>query len=236
MVGSTEYALIWREKATPAGASISRLAPWTPPISDSGSIGSQPSTWPTPDASLGGADPETRKTGLSVQTFMVRAAWPTPTSLSFDTSHQPGNNRSSNKTLDLAYGPKGSPWATPRASDGEKGGPNMAFGAGGTPLPAQMHQASPWPTPQARDGMPPHSAEYVAKHKANGHGMANLNDHMAFSASGAATPGSSATTERPAGSPNPAFPCWLQGYPVAWLLATPSAKPGKTSRKRSKTT
>ncbi|MFN7608946.1 MAG: hypothetical protein ACK5PJ_06435, partial [Ralstonia sp.] len=39
-----------------------------------------------------------------------------------------------------------------------------------------------WPTAQARDGMPPHSPEYVAKHKANGHGMANLNDYMAFSA------------------------------------------------------
>jgi hypothetical protein len=32
-------------------------------------------------------------------------------------------------------------WSTPRASDGEKGGPNMSFGAGGQPLPAQMHQA-----------------------------------------------------------------------------------------------
>lgn len=28
-------------------------------------------------------------------------------------------------------------WGTPRGSDGEKGGPNMSFGAGGTPLPAQ---------------------------------------------------------------------------------------------------
>lgn len=28
-------------------------------------------------------------------------------------------------------------WSSPRASDGEKGGPNMSFGAGGTPLPTQ---------------------------------------------------------------------------------------------------
>lgn len=28
-------------------------------------------------------------------------------------------------------------WSTPRASDGEKGGPNMTFGAGGTPPPTQ---------------------------------------------------------------------------------------------------
>ena len=28
-------------------------------------------------------------------------------------------------------------WSSPRATDGEKGGPNMSFGAGGTPLPTQ---------------------------------------------------------------------------------------------------
>ncbi len=39
-------------------------------------------------------------------------------------------------------------WGTPRASDAEKGGPNQAFGTGGTPLPAQ---AANWPTPAARD-------------------------------------------------------------------------------------
>lgn len=44
-----------------------------------------------------------------------------------------------------------STWSTPRASDGEKGGPNQAFSAGGQPLPAQMHQASPRVTPSARD-------------------------------------------------------------------------------------
>lgn len=36
-------------------------------------------------------------------------------------------------------------WSTPRASDGEKGGPNMSFGAGGVPLPTQ---AAHWPTPR----------------------------------------------------------------------------------------
>lgn len=41
-------------------------------------------------------------------------------------------------------------WSTPRASDGEKGGPNMAFGAGGHPLPTQMHRAT-WVTASARD-------------------------------------------------------------------------------------
>ena len=45
-------------------------------------------------------------------------------------------------------------WSTPRASDGEKGGPNQAFGAGGTPLPTQ---ASAFPSslpaqPNSTDG------------------------------------------------------------------------------------
>ena len=35
-------------------------------------------------------------------------------------------------------------WSTPRASDGEKGGPNQSFGAGGQPLPSQAVQ---WETP-----------------------------------------------------------------------------------------
>ena len=33
-------------------------------------------------------------------------------------------------------------WSTLRASDGAKGGPNMSFGAGGSPLPSQVFQAA----------------------------------------------------------------------------------------------
>lgn len=44
MVGSTESALIWTEKATPAGRLISRLAPSTPLNNGSDSTGSH---WPT---------------------------------------------------------------------------------------------------------------------------------------------------------------------------------------------
>ena len=33
-----------------------------------------------------------------------------------------------------------------------------------------------WPTPQARDHFPAHTPEYIAEKKAQGHGMANLND------------------------------------------------------------
>jgi hypothetical protein len=35
------------------------------------------------------------------------------------------------------------------------------------------------PTPQARDHFPPYTVEYIAKKKAQGHGMSNLNDWLA---------------------------------------------------------
>lgn len=41
-------------------------------------------------------------------------------------------------------------WSTPRSSDGEKGGPNQSFGAGGVPLAAQAQQ---WSTPSVADTM-----------------------------------------------------------------------------------
>lgn len=71
----------------------------------------------------------------------------------------------------------GAQWSTPRSSDGEKGGPNQNFGAGGTPLPAQMHQAT-WPTPQSRDHHGAHTAEYIQNQRAQGNGCSNLNDTM----------------------------------------------------------
>lgn len=53
------------------------------------------------------------------------------------------------------------------ASDGEKGGPNQSFGAGGTPLPAQAAQ---WPTPAARD----HKGENSPDHLTNGTGRLHM--------------------------------------------------------------
>ena len=54
--------------------------------------------------------------------------------------------------LDAAY------WSTPRASDGEKGGPNQAFGAGGQPLPAQA-RSLPVQQPELPQQAEPQAAE-----------------------------------------------------------------------------
>ena len=87
-IGSTESPLIWREKATPAGRSIFRLAPWTPPIAASGSIGSP---WPTPMAgtpaqngnNYAGNNDSIRRLevilGLRETPNGSKSHWPTPT-------------------------------------------------------------------------------------------------------------------------------------------------------------
>lgn len=64
-------------------------------------------------------------------------------------------------------------WTTPSASDGQRGG-SITQNMSGTSLVQQVN--SLWATPQARDHFPPHTAEYIASKKAEGHGMGNLND------------------------------------------------------------
>ena len=60
----------------------------------------------------------------------MAASWPTPCSLSFDASHQPGNNRSINKTLDLARGTTALSGPAPNGSNvtmEKRGAPNPDF-------------------------------------------------------------------------------------------------------------
>jgi hypothetical protein len=139
----------------------------------------------------------------------------------------------------------GSPWSTVRATDGEKGGPNMKFGAGGQPLPAQAYQtvwptttvadveggrksrsgarsnelllnglaqASPWATPAARDHKSDRSQMTSERlYGTKGRPLCR----QALEASGEALSGSFVATEK-RGALNPAFTCWLMGWPVEW--------------------
>lgn len=87
-----------------------------------------------------------------IEPLAVQAAWATPTSRDHkDAQFCP--NVPTNKLLGREVWDYGA-WSTPRASDGEKGGPNMSFGAGGTPLPAQASGTTPngGSAPMARRG------------------------------------------------------------------------------------
>jgi hypothetical protein len=115
-------------------------------------------------------------------------------------------------------------WATVTKSD--------ANGAGlhgdGAPDLRTMAQMAAWPTATARDHFPAHS-EYIAAKKAQGHGMANLNDLVQLAGPirvnrfGQMLAGSDALTEI-GGQLNPEHVCWLQGYPVEWLFSAPESK------------
>ena len=137
-------------------------------------------------------------------------------------------------------------WSTPRASYGEKGGPNQAFGAGGQPLPAQAYQTATWATCRANEGtgdkVPPGRMGGLAlKQEVQVHAAAMWPTTTAQDASrgtgtvrphdtgiplpqriGLALDGSSATTGK-RGVLNPAFPCWLMGYPAVWVFCGASA-------------
>lgn len=137
-LGSTESPLIWEVVATPAGRLISRLRPWTPHKSGSGSTGpeSDATRWPAPTAEDFARSDETI---AKVQAIRLARAGQTTTPLYLG-------------DVMRRVPEEAAAWSTPRASDGEKGGPNQSFGAGGIPLPSQMNKeanAAPWPAVQA---------------------------------------------------------------------------------------
>ena len=114
-------------------------------------------------------------------------------------------------------------WPTPTASDWKCRGPNshqqglpeaVRIRCGTGASQAETRQGGPdlqtavqmYPTPQARDYFPPHSPEYIAKKKAEGHGMANLNDSVG-------------------GQLNPTWVEWLMGFPLGWTDLSASETP-----------
>lgn len=115
-------------------------------------LGMAATAWPTP---MAGTPAQNGNSAAGSSDFsrkaeeLARAMWTTPQAHDVrmrgagQTSGATGSN-AGNRCLatDAVL------WGTPRASDAEKGGPNMAFGAGGTPLPAQAAQ---WPTPAAQN-------------------------------------------------------------------------------------
>lgn len=78
--------------------------------------------------------------------------------------------------------------ARPTSASGFTGWPSpqaMAWRSGETG--SEVAILAGWPTPQARDHFPAHSPDYVAEKQAQGHGMANLNDHVALAGWSTAT-------------------------------------------------
>jgi hypothetical protein len=232
-IGSTEWPLIWKRKATKQGRSISRLRVSTPRTSETGCTG-----WRSPNV---------REKGGGAYSDPAKAL------ARLTSGHQINLE---DEALAIAG------WSTPRATDGEKGGPNMSFGAGGTPLPAQASQLAGWVTPDARDANAeglqaglsqiekystcglqtqaviagwntPKASQTMGRYsQVNGKRYPGLWQKAQF-LSGATTNSWDPTRKDSIGALgqlNPAFVSWLMGFPPEWLEHCP-AKRSRSLRK-----
>lgn len=94
---------------------------------------------------------------------------------------------------------------------------------------AQNMPTALWPTPVANDDNKSPEAHMAMKARMKGGPRNTITSLQVMAkAHGATTAGSSATTENP-GALNPAFVCWLMGFPAAWDACAPTETP--SSRK-----
>ena len=181
MAGSTECSLIWREKVTPAGRSIFRLAPSMRRTSGSGSTGSP---WPTPISNDATGSTHCygpmqangeRKIFLKLP-GAAQATWPTPTAV--------------NRVRDEETMAKCAAFRLRNAN--QKTVPLY--------LGEVVEQTATLPTPTTRDGK-------------NGSFCPNVPTNALLGRT--VWTGDQAQTEK-RGALNPAFVCWLMGFPIAW--------------------
>jgi len=146
--------------------------------------------WATPSACIAndGEDPET---------WIKRAA-------GLKEKHGNGNGAGTPLTVQSAR------WATPRGSDGEKGGPNQRDGSGSLHLTSQ---SAAWPTPTGSDykGATSTGMSVEKKHLS---GIAEQEFYRSSPSDQEPQPGPQSSTERR--TLNPLFVEWLMGWPAGW--------------------
>lgn len=186
--------------------------------------------WPTPDAFVS-------NDGEQPDTFLARKA-------KVKESAQNGNGMGTPLAMSVKL------WSTPRASDGEKGGPNMSFGAGGTPLPAQASLFLPAPrtSMDGSGGSQPEAQRLPSSPDAQ---LPMIWRHSSVTLCAALrrglTDGHDASTQRERllqlsdlhskRGLNPRFVESLMGFPciaTAWTAFAPSATPSSRKSRRSR--
>ncbi|MDE0852886.1 MAG: hypothetical protein OSA97_00505 [Nevskia sp.] len=146
--------------------------------------------------------------GLTLGQAVAAQLWPTPHG--FQAGNGPDGNEFSTAVRR---------WATPKASDGPNGGPNMSGSKGDLPLPAM---AASWASPTARI----FRGGGQATTRPDGKSRMDMLD---FQAEGYSRPvlslntgdALSPTTRSLRRRLNPAFVCWLMGWPTWWTNPAP---------------
>lgn len=134
---------------------------------------------------------------------------PTPTAQSYGTNHGGATGKVGPVRPSLETMARHNRWPTPRASDGEKGGPNQRGSKGDLMLASAVHQRSQngsstrWPTPASCTG--------------------NGGAHGLDGGAGSREMLRKNTTEEEArgmacGQLNPTWVEWLMGYPPGWTV------------------
>lgn len=205
-VGSTESALIWREKITPAGLSISRLAPSMRHTNGTDFTGSQ---WSTPRASDGekGAPRQMFSGGGMPLPAQMYSYNPTPTvaDVTGGRKHRSGARNQEPLLNGLLSSYPMATWPTVTSEV-----------SGDTIETHELRQSRVKARHGRRMGTP-------------------LNVHMQHAATvhgGPMPHGSSAPSTEKRGVPNPAFPFWLMGFPDEWICGALAAMRSRQSSRR----
>lgn len=241
-LGSTLFSMTWKPWNTPAPRTLSRLRASVRRTSETAL-----SSWPTPTTRDHKDGAECANVPLNSLLGRVAwlASWPTPNAgpqndndSTWEARRAECAARHGNNGFGMTLGMAATlaAWPTPTSSLADKGvrstegGIREAMRNHGPDLAAVACLAS-WPTPCARDHFPAHTPEYIAEKKAQGHGMANLNDvaqlasgPARLTASGELLIGSSAGMES-GGQLSPSHSRWLMGLPRVWDLCAPTSSP-----------